>query len=79
MYVNDLPQYTNNENSNLFADDTIIYSFGMTAIDVQYNLQGALNSVSPWYSTNRLGINISKSACMLIGKKSQVDNAELNL
>ena len=35
-------------------------------------MQGALDSIMPWYVTNRLSINANKSAVMLIGRPSQV-------
>ena len=35
-------------------------------------MQGALDSIMPWYMTNRLSINANKSAVMLIGRPSQV-------
>ena len=42
-----------------------------------FYLQCALNSLTSWYSANRLSINAQKSAVMLIGKQSQVKNSIL--
>ena len=72
LYVNDLPQYVQNQNCNIFADDTIIYSFGSNVEELSCKMQGALDSIMPWYKTNRLSINANKSAVMLIGRPSQV-------
>ena len=72
LYVNDLPQYVQNQNCNIFADDTIIYSFGSNVEELSCKMQGALDSIMPWYMTNRLSINANKSAVMLIGRPSQV-------
>ena len=74
LYVNDFPQHVQNENCNIFADDTIIYSFGSNVHEVMTHLQGALDSAIPWYTSNRLGINADKSAMMLVGKNSKVQN-----
>ena len=74
LYVNDFPQHVQNENCNIFADDTIIYSFGSNVHEVMTHLQGALDSAIPWYTSNRLGINADKSAVMLVGKNSKVQN-----
>ena len=41
------------------------------------NLQYVLNSLTPWYSANRLSISAQKSAVILIGKHSQVKNSIL--
>ena len=74
LYVNDFPQHVQNENCYIFADDTIIYSFGSNVHEVMTHLQGALDSAIPWYTGNRLGINADKSAVMLVGKNSKVQN-----
>ena len=72
LYVNDLPQYVQNQNCNIFADDTIMYSFGSNVEELSCKMQGALDSIMPWYMTYRLSINANKSAIMLIGRPSQV-------
>ena len=72
LYVNDLPQYVQNQNCNIFADDTIIFSVGSYAEDISSKLQGTLDTIMPWYMSNRLRINTNKSAVMLIGKPSQI-------
>ena len=72
LYVNDFAQYIENQNCNIFADDAMIYSFGRDIPEMESNLQCALNSLTPWYSANRLSISAQKSAVMLIGKQSQV-------
>ena len=74
LYVNDLSQYVQNQNCNIFADDTIIYSFGSNVEEISCKMQGALDSIMPWYMTNRLSIIANKSAVMLIGRPYQVDD-----
>ena len=37
-----------NKNCNIFADDTIIYSFGTSKQEVVSKLQGALDELSTW-------------------------------
>ena len=56
----------------MFADDTIIYSFGSNIEELSCKMQGALDAIMPWYMINRLSINANKSAVMLIGRPSQV-------
>ena len=79
LYVNELPQYTGNQNCNIFADDAMIYSFGNDIKETQANLQSALNSLAPWYRANRRNINTNKSAVMLVGKYSQVNDASISI
>ena len=74
LYVNDLPQYVQNHNCNIFAGDTIIHSVGSNAEDISSKLQGTLDTIMPWYMSNRLSINVNKSAVMLIGKPSQIQD-----
>ena len=74
LFVNDLPQYVQNQNCNIFADDTIIYAVGSNAEDISSKLQGTLDRTMPWYMSNRLSINANKSAVMLIGKPSQIQD-----
>ena len=65
-------QYEQNQNCNTFADDTIIHFVGSNVKDISSNLQGALDTIMPWYMSTRLSINANKSAIMLIGKPSKV-------
>ena len=60
LYVNDLPQYVQNQNRNIFADDIIIYSFGSNVKELSCKTQGGLGSIIPWYMTNRLSIDANK-------------------
>ena len=65
LFVNDLPQHMKNEQCNMFADDTIIYSSGQSISEIQSKLQMAIDSVIPWYESNRLAVNTEKSSVML--------------
>ena len=76
LYVNDLPQHIKNQQCNMFADDTIIYSSGQSISEIQSKLQMAIDSVIPWYDSNRL---TEKSSVMLIGKKTQIRDNNLNI
>ena len=77
LYVNDFAQYTENQNCNISANDAMIYSFDIDIPEIESKLQCALNTLTPWYSANRLSISAQKSAVMLIGKKSQVKHSNL--
>ena len=62
----------------MFADDTIIYSSGQSISEIQSKLQMAIDSAIPWYESNRLAVNTEKSSVMLIGKKTQIWDNNLN-
>ena len=63
----------------MFADDTIIYSCGQSISEIQSKLQMAIDSVIPCYEGNRLAVNTEKSSVMLIGKKTQIRDNNLNI
>ena len=79
LYVNELPQHIKNEQCNMFADDTIIYSSGQSISEIQSKLQMAIDSVIPWYESNRLAVNTEKSSVMPIGTKTQMRDNNLNI
>ena len=39
----------------------------------------AIDSVIPWYESNRLAVNTEKSSVMLIGQKTQIRDNNLNI
>ena len=55
----------------------MIYSVGRDIPEIESKLQCALNTLTPWYSANRLSISAQKSTVMLIGKQSQVKHSNL--
>ena len=46
---------------------------------LQKKLQMAIYSVILWYESNRLAVNTEKSSVMLIGKKTQIRDNNLNI
>ena len=48
MFINDLPLYTNNVSTDLYADDTTLYMIGETQDYIEQNLQIALQNLSEW-------------------------------
>ena len=61
-----------NQNCNIFVDDAMIYSFGINIPETESKLQCTLNTLTPWYSANRLSISAQKSAVMLKVKHSNL-------
>ena len=55
----------------------MIYSFAIDIPEIESKLQCALNTLTPWYSANRLSISAQKSAVILIGKKSRFKHSNL--
>ena len=66
MFINDLPLYTNNVFTDLYADDTTLYVTGHSQYSVQENLQLALQKLSVWCKHNGMLLNTEKTKLMLI-------------
>ena len=79
IYVNDICQFVGNQNCNVFADDTILYSFGTDVDEVNSSLQLALNSVENWYSSNLLSLSKEKSVTLLVRGNKRNEPGDLNV
>ena len=66
MFINDLPLYTNNVSTDLYADDTTLYLVGETQDYIEQNLQMALQNLSEWCKLNGMPLNTDKTNAMLI-------------
>ena len=58
MFMNDLPLYTNNVSTDLYADDTQLYMIGEDYIE--QNLQIALQNLPEWCKLNGMLLNTEK-------------------
>ena len=50
----------------MYADDTTIYDINKSKLEVEMNLQAALNNVSTWCLNNGMVLNASKTKVILI-------------
>ena len=66
---------------NLYADDALLYNNGSSVEEVQSKLQETLNYATSWYKDNKLAINASKSASILIHSQRKIaeDNLQLTI
>ena len=65
LYMNDLPLHIDN-NIDMFADDSTLYTSGHSVDEIQRSLQNNLNAVTTWCEDNRMVLNVAKTKCMLI-------------
>ena len=61
MFINDLPLYTYNVSTDLYADDTTLYMIGETQHYIEQNLQIALQNLSEWCKLNGMLLNTEKT------------------
>ena len=61
MFINDLPLYTDNVNTDLYADDTTIFQISNSQHFIEQNLQLALRKLSVWCILNGMLLNTKKN------------------
>jgi hypothetical protein len=76
IYVNDLPNCLSFSNASLFADDTNLTTSGISAKDVQSQLNEDLENVYRWLFANNLTLNIEKTEYMLRGSRQRVNDIQ---
>ncbi len=84
LFVNDIPLHLSKCDSDLYADDTSVYTVGSSSVEIQERLQTDMDSMSKWCLCNDLCINVNKTKSMLITtrrKRSQncIDISDLNI
>ena len=61
MFINDLPLYTDNVFTDLYADDTTIYQISNSQHFIEQDLQMALQKLSVWCKLNGMLLNTEKN------------------
>ena len=76
MFINDLPLYTNDVYTDIYADDTIVHSANKRVIVVKSNLQNGANGFMSWCLSNNMFINILMTVYMMLGSRQQLMRAD---
>ena len=82
LFINDLPLYTSNVSTDMYADDTTLYDVQTSQDTIEKNLQIALNELHKWWKNNSMVLNSTKTKVMLITtnqKRHGLDRDGLNL
>ena len=72
IYINDLPNVSNVLFYLLFADDTNIFISGQNIDSMCEQLNLALSSISQWFISNKLLLNVTKTNLMVFTTKNKV-------
>ena len=67
IFVNDLPLSLKHTDSILYADDTVIYTKGKTAIEMAEKIKSDLVNLDTWCKQNNMLMNPIKTKLMLFG------------
>ncbi len=77
-YINDLPKYSGELQSYLYAEDTALLSKGKNIIDIQDRLQRNYDIVLQWLAVNKLSLNVDKTKVVLFsGQRSKFADEKL--
>ena len=66
LFINDLPLYTCNVFTDLYADDTTLYFVHPSQDVIEQNLQTALNELQIWCKNNGMVLNSAKTKVMFV-------------
>ena len=75
LYVNDIQFAVRGSNTQLYADDTVIYVTGADKNVAAHKLQPALNQFSMWCKANKLTLNVAKTKLAVFGTRFKVKKA----
>ena len=72
IYVNDLPSCQLASEIILYADATVIYYSSTDMLDLESKLNSDLDTISDWFSSNLLTLNISKCNFVIFGNSRKL-------
>ena len=82
LFINDLPLYTANVSTDMYADDTTLYDIKNSKDLIEQSLQIALTQLRIWCKNNGMLLNATKTKVMLVTtdqKRQRLNNASLKL
>jgi hypothetical protein len=66
IYLNDLPNSLSNAFTTMYADDTNVFLSGKNLPQLTASLNLELESLSCWFQSNRLSLNVDKTHAMVV-------------
>ena len=79
LFINDLPLFTTNVSTDLYADDTTLYDIQDSMERIEDNLQSALNNLHVLCRNNGMIHNSSKAKVTTNQKRQRLQNGNLDL
>ena len=74
IYINDLPSILEYCCSSLYADDTVIYCYGSSSLELHDKLNRDLLAVAQWLNNHKLTLNLEKTKCILVGSNRKLES-----
>ena len=66
LFINDLPLYLHHSSTDMYADDSTLYTSDISVSNLETILQKDLNRVLEWCYINKMNLNAQKTKCMLV-------------
>ena len=82
IYVNDISAVTGDSNLKLFADDTNLFVFAKTYVQLQQKANECLSNLQNWFLANKLSLNIEKTNFTIFAsrnKNNERDSVKLSI
>ncbi len=74
LYINDLPDYLDVANVNLYADDTAMLVSSRSQVDLMLMLRMELHTVSEWLRASKLTLNMEKTKNCIFATRPKLQN-----
>ena len=71
IYINDLPNFSNQLTSILFADDSNLFTDSKNLLELQNKINEEMPKLVDWLSANRLSLNVGKTHLMIFSPNKQ--------
>lgn len=72
IYINDLPTVCSDVDVIMYADDTVIFTFGENELEVADKLSKEMEKVAEWLQMSCLTLNVDKTVSMLFSNKHKL-------
>ena len=66
LFINDLPLYLHHSSTDMYANDSTLYTSDISVSNLETILRKDLNRVLEWCYINKMNLNAQKTKCMLV-------------
>ena len=77
LYINNLPLTVSHVNVDIYADDSTLWKYGSSYIQIQDDLQSSLNRAEAWFVLNDMVPNAKKTKLLLIGTHQKLHHINM--
>ena len=71
LFINDMPTILTHCSIEMYADDTLLYTYGKDVEKIKHALNNDLKQLENWLRLNQMHVNVSKTKVMLLHSKTK--------